>query len=655
MATKNLKSATPDTTVPADGFLFGADSQGADSPSIYPVSSVIDRVFSSTTFSTAVSTAVETKFEDIIGDASSLGDTLGEQENRIEALETGLQLLTKFGAVGDGSTDDTTGVTTADAITSRKFVPDGVYDTTLASVDLDGPYWGPGQIRDTANYKRGPWFSAVKSQPSSLGTWTSAETAFNGDLSKCQIAMEHRITGSSTLTQPSTGYAYVPEASPFAGYLYNSSGHNQSTSGNDGRTGCPFFYTAIFHAGQGDVSCYTGTAFVNGTKSGSTNFLANPAAVLYNGHVDAGADGVYLNAGELYLDGGAYDCAGVGWVINLERNVATGAKEVYWAGFRAQSVGSQAADVAFSVRGAFKYGFDTSQSTLTNNAAISLAADQRIYGNATADSSVLGRFPASTGDDYFTFSSSLNAWNFITNNTSVLQIYETQLSITKPVVLSGSSSGSTTLQASAAASGTLTLPAATDTLVGRDTTDTLTNKTLTSPTFTGTVNLTALSASGNATWASASAYSPQLTNRNTTNDSSGPYFIVQKRRGSAAVQVGDALGTFLFQGADSSGADTVAGYLVCTATAVGAGSVTADFQMLASGRALITSSSANLYFNSGNLGIGGESYGGATRAIYVQNGTAPSSDPSGGGLIYVESGALKYRGSSGTITTIAAA
>ena len=45
----------------------------------------------------------------------------------------------------------------------------------------------------------------------------------------------------------------------------------------------------------------------------------------------------------------------------------------------------------------------------------------------------------------------------------------------------GSSSGSTLLQASAVASGTLTLPAATDTLVGQATTDTLTNKTLTAP------------------------------------------------------------------------------------------------------------------------------------------------------------------------------
>jgi len=51
--------------------------------------------------------------------------------------------------------------------------------------------------------------------------------------------------------------------------------------------------------------------------------------------------------------------------------------------------------------------------------------------------------------------------------------------------IAGTSSGTTVLKSSTDASGTLTLPAATDTLVGLATTDTLTNKTLTSPTING--------------------------------------------------------------------------------------------------------------------------------------------------------------------------
>lgn len=57
--------------------------------------------------------------------------------------------------------------------------------------------------------------------------------------------------------------------------------------------------------------------------------------------------------------------------------------------------------------------------------------------------------------------------------------------------ISGSTSGTTTLQATAVAgTTTVTLPAATDTLVGKATTDTLTNKTLTSPVATNTLATT---------------------------------------------------------------------------------------------------------------------------------------------------------------------
>jgi len=54
------------------------------------------------------------------------------------------------------------------------------------------------------------------------------------------------------------------------------------------------------------------------------------------------------------------------------------------------------------------------------------------------------------------------------------------------VIIAGDTSGTVTLAAPAVAgTTTLTLPATTDTLVGKTTTDTLTNKTLTSPTITG--------------------------------------------------------------------------------------------------------------------------------------------------------------------------
>jgi hypothetical protein len=41
--------------------------------------------------------------------------------------------------------------------------------------------------------------------------------------------------------------------------------------------------------------------------------------------------------------------------------------------------------------------------------------------------------------------------------------------------------------------------------------------------------------------------------------------------------------------------------------------------------------------------------------LLMQNGTAPSVSLAGGGILYVEDGALKYRGSSGTVTPIAPA
>ena len=51
-----------------------------------------------------------------------------------------------------------------------------------------------------------------------------------------------------------------------------------------------------------------------------------------------------------------------------------------------------------------------------------------------------------------------------------------------------------------------------------------------------------------------------------------------------------------------------------------------------------------------------QSLGGGVGVVNIGNAsTAPTTDPTGGGILYVEAGALKYRGTSGTVTTIAVA
>jgi hypothetical protein len=58
----------------------------------------------------------------------------------------------------------------------------------------------------------------------------------------------------------------------------------------------------------------------------------------------------------------------------------------------------------------------------------------------------------------------------------------------------------------------------------------------------------------------------------------------------------------------------------------------------------------------GNFGVGVAAFGtSAAKVIGMANATAPTTSPAGMGQLYVEGGALKFRGSSGTVTTIAPA
>ena len=161
-----------------------------------------------------------------------------------------------FGAVGDGTTDDTDAITNADALEGKTYLPAGTYKSTVASPSLGGCFYGSGRIKDASNNYRAPNYATASSYPTSVTTnHTNIEVAFNGDLSKCQFPVEHRIIGATTLGQPATGYIYTPETSPYYTVMKNTSGWNNSTTSNVGRTGTAANFTVVDQSGQGDAFC----------------------------------------------------------------------------------------------------------------------------------------------------------------------------------------------------------------------------------------------------------------------------------------------------------------------------------------------------------------------------------------------------------------
>lgn len=78
-----------------------------------------------------------------------------------------------------------------------------------------------------------------------------------------------------------------------------------------------------------------------------------------------------------------------------------------------------------------------------------------------------------------------------------------------------------------------------------------------------------------------------------------------------------------------------------------------------SGRFELVNASSGAYpfvvDTSNNIGLGGAPSGGGSGVVFIANRVSAPAMPTGGGVVYVESGSLKFRGSSGTVTTIAPA
>jgi len=143
-------------------------------------------------------------------------------------------------------------------------------------------------------------------------------------------------------------------------------------------------------------------------------------------------------------------------------------------------------------------------------------------------------------------------------------------------------------------------------------------------------------------------------------DTSGPSIYLNKSRSAtigtqAALSSGDRVGNIYFAGSDGTNSLNTATVLGEVDGAVSTGITPGRLVFFTQSTA--GSATERLRIDSaGNILVG--SIAAATssaKTVHMANATVPTANPTGGGILYVESGALKYRGSSGTITTLGAA
>ena len=146
---------------------------------------------------------------------------------------------------------------------------------------------------------------------------------------------------------------------------------------------------------------------------------------------------------------------------------------------------------------------------------------------------------------------------------------------------------------------TITIPDATDTLVGKATTDTLTNKTLTAPTITGTAVMADLDISGDVDVDGTLETDALSIDGTTISSTAAEINLIDggTSRGTTAVATGDGIlindgGTMLMTNVDTVStyfsSHNVGGGNIVTTGAVDSGSITSNFGTIDTGASTIT-------------------------------------------------------------------
>jgi hypothetical protein len=273
-----------------------------------------------------------------------------------------------FGAVGDGSVSDQAAFILARDNGKAFFVPSGNYDIPTAFDSQSTPVVSLGAQID-------------------LGAPGSTYMRSFLDIGKKAI-FRQSIRDTAEYTGTPTAYTYITDLTSIDIRHQNGAGYQQFfTNDSGGRTAVPAVYIDGSHFGYGDVpgvSVHYGVSRHPSWASIANTWTGANSVVCFDGDVQALTPNVNVYGAEYHLgDQGNDRVAANGLVLDFQRDNGNpsvgGTYNTVWTGVRLQTSGAYAADSGLSINGKWNVGIDFSGATLTNNAAMALKTNDRIY------------------------------------------------------------------------------------------------------------------------------------------------------------------------------------------------------------------------------------------------------------------------------------